>query len=460
MVKLNNLPLLASAFVALPLLTCYPLSAYSNESVDELLQLLKAQQNSLDTQQEQVNRLSREIMALKSDRAPVETASAEALDKAEPSKTTIDFYGVLDVSVSNTDSGFGNKTTIGSGGFSASRLGVSLKHSANDAFDIVAKAEAGFFLNNGSVGNAGLVPGTRYAINNDVPSTGGSNGTGAQIFAREAYAGIQGDFGRITLGRQYSGSYIASAFVGSAKGEGLYGYSTALIPRIGGMPTRANNSIVYITPKYKGFHAYFLATTGSENNVANDVLIDNDRLSTNDKAGRGFDVALFYSGERFNTALTTWNMKAASFVTDEETKLATLEGWMLASNFDFGPIIGYATYASGKISGGNYEEVTKFLSESDAWSISARLPLGNKHNLIATFTDFDDKSSLDQDAKLVGVGYWYDYTESTLFYTTWGKMLNGKRASYSLPDGANLVGRIESPGVDHSGVMVGMNYKF
>lgn len=444
-----------SALTVIPFLSCVPGMVHAEESVETLLRLVEDQQKSLREQQEQINQLSKVVADIK----PVEVEKERVADA--DSKASVDFYGILDVSISNTDSGHGSKTTIGSGGFAASRFGVSLKHKTNDAFDVIAKAEAGLLLDTGVVGNAGIVPGTSHSINNDAQSSS-AHGSGPQIFAREAYAGIQGDFGRITIGRQYSGSYAATAVIGSAKSDGLYGYSGSIIPRVGFMPTRVNNSIVYVTPKYKGFHAQLLATTGSENNVANDVefLNGGESFTTNDKAGRGADLAIFYSTEKFKGAVTTWRLKNSSYRTNGETGLATLEGWMIAGNYNFGPIIGYATYANGEISGGNYENVTQYLSKSDAWALSALLPIGSKHNFLASFTDFDDKSSLNQDAKLVGLGYWYNFDESTLFYTTWGKVINDSGSSYSLADGGNLVGRTESPGVDHSGFMAGINYKF
>lgn len=441
--KNNIKAVLVSSFIAALL----PAASYANNADNELLRLIEAQQ-------EQITRLSDEIAAIKK----AELASQIISEK--PSKTTVGFHGVLDVSVSNTDSGFGHKTTIGSGGFSASRLGVSLTHKANDYFDVIAKAEAGLFLDTGSVGNSGAVPGTSHAINNNIPSSGGHDGTGSQIFAREAYAGVQGDFGKITIGRQYAGSYLATAITGSAKGEGLYGFSGSIVPRVGGMPTRVNNSMVYLTPKHQGFHVQLLATTGSENNVSNDVVFENGESASNDKAGQGVDAALFYSSEKFNAAVTTWQLKNSSYNTNGETGLATLKGWLLAANYDFGFIKAHATYASGKISGGNYENVTQRLSKSEAWAVSALFPVANKHNFLAAFTDFNDRSNLNQDAKLVGLGYWYNLDASTLLYTTWGKAINNKHASYSLSDGGNLVGRTKGPGVNHSGVMIGMNYRF
>lgn len=384
---------------------------------------------------------------------PVTTPSASK--KA----ASLEVYGVADVNVTSMDSGAGRKTSFGSGGLSSSRLGVKGERALDHGWKAVGLAEAGLLLDTGSVGNGAVVPG----INNASPSSGGQLGNGAQIFSRQVYVGLASDrWGSFTVGRQYAGSY-AAALMANAMGVGLYGYSSAILPAAG-LPTRVNNSLVYLTPRLNGFSGHFTYTTGSENNVNDDtVTAPGATTRTNDKAGQGFDLAVTYVKGPFNAMASTWNVYNASYAVPAggaaETGLARRIGWQLGGSYDFGVAKVFGQIVAGKISGGNYENVTRALSKSRGWSVSALVPLG-KHKVYASYTAFDDKSVLNRDAKLVGVGYSYDLYANTRLYASWGKMVNNANASYSLPDGGNLVGNVTTRGFDPEGVMAGVNFVF
>ena len=70
------------------------------------------------------------------------------------------------------------------------------------------------------------------------------------------------------------------------------------------MPTRVNNSMVYLTPSFYGLTGHLTYTTGSENNVVSDTVVSGT-TKTNDKAGQGYDLALFFKHGPFNAALTS-----------------------------------------------------------------------------------------------------------------------------------------------------------
>jgi predicted porin len=378
--------------------------------------------------------------------------ASEAAGSAAP-KTNVTFYGVADVNVSSMDTGAGRKTSFnGGGGWSASRLGVKVDQPFDNGLSAVAVAEAGVQFDTGSTGAAAVTPGI-----DTTASSGGAPGNGSQIFARQIYAGLAGDFGKATIGRQYAGSYFAVAVVGSAQGEGLYGNAASYTPIIGGMPTRVNNALVYASPKIAGLSGVATYTTGSENNVNTSVPVG--ATTTNDKAGRGWDLALFYSLGRFNAAATTWQLKNNAWATAGETGLATKKGYQFAANYDFGAVKVFGDYVRGKISGGNYENVTKTLSDSTGWGLSALVPLG-RHAFIAKYTVLNDKSLLNQDARIYSLAYGYELYKNTTLYANWGKVLNSDNAAYNLLNAGDLVGRVRTPGETVTGIMAGVNVKF
>lgn len=371
-------------------------------------------------------------------------------DPSTPS-TNISFYGIADVNMTGMDSGFGKKFSFGSGGFSSSRLGFKVTRDVGAGLQAVGLAEGGLLYDTGLLGNASVIP----RINHSSASSGGQAGSGPQIFSRQAFAGLSGSFGAATIGRQHSPSYIATAFVGAAKGDGLLGHSTSLLPLIGGMPTRLNNSFLYVTPKVAGLSGSLMYTTGNENNVNTTAPVG--VTSTNDKAGRGADAGIFYTQGSLNAALTTWRVKNASYATAGETELARKAGWQLAANYDSGVMRLHANYVDGKISGGNYEYVTKALSSASGVTVSALFPFG-KHRFTISYTSLDDKSSLNRDAKLYGLGYWYELDAKSKIYASVGSVKNGPNATYSLADGGNLVGNVTVAGTPVDGLMAGVNF--
>ena len=414
-------------------------------------------------------------------------AAAQAVNSLLPKGFTM--YGRLDVSLANSNSGFGNQFTVGSAGMTATSLGLKGQKELAYGLSLVGNVEMGIDLSTGVAGNG--PDGTR-GDNNNVASSGGLVGTGNQIFSRQAYAGLASDtLGQLTLGRQYSGSYLATAMEGTAFGPGFYGSSALILPVIGSMPTRVNNAIVYQTPAFDGFlkglSVYATYTAGSENNLnAPNIVSGTDaqgkptKTATTDSSGEGYDLAVFYrrkgmgwewNGESKPTdgltvGATAWTVKNPSYDASDpdplkqETGLATREGWQALVSYDFGLVKLYSNYVSGRISGYNYDNVTKKLSKAEGWSVSAKVPFLGKHAIIANYSQLNDRSKLDQDANILGVAYTYEIVKDTWLYASWGQIYNNKNGMYSLMNGGDLVGSVaKHPGYDPSGLMLGVNTK-
>ena len=273
-------------------------------------------------------------------------AVASLASSAAFAQSTNTIYGMVDANVTSMDSGFGNKFGLGHSGMGATRIGLNGERNLGTGLKAVYVMEAAVSLDNGVVGNGA----TTNGINNSTPTSGGLIGNGSQIFARQVFFGLKHDLGSLTVGRQYTGSYLAAAGVGNSLGAGLFGYSAAFTPLVGGMPTRVNSSLVYSSPKLNGFSTQITLTSGSENNVDTNTVVGT--TTTNSNAGRGLDAALFYSNGPFSAAVTTWNVKNTSFATVGETDLATNKGVQLGANYDFGFLKAYGTYVKGETSGG------------------------------------------------------------------------------------------------------------
>ena len=89
---------------------------------------------------------------------------------------TLTIYGVADVSASTVNSGYGQKSTIGSGGMTSSRIGFKGEKELGEELKAVYLMEAGLLFDTGSVGTGGITPG----INNTGVSSGGQTSNGSQ----------------------------------------------------------------------------------------------------------------------------------------------------------------------------------------------------------------------------------------------------------------------------------------
>lgn len=379
--------------------------------------------------------------------------SASATTPADPTKPAFTFYGTLDINVMSADSGFGSKTTVGTGGMTASRLGVKGEKALGGDLKAIGEFEAGLAIDTGVVANGATTAG----VNATNASSGGLIGNGGQLFSRQAYVGLANNFGALTLGRQYTASYMSAAGYGPAMGPGFLGNGGLLLPNIGGMPTRLNNSIVYKTPTIRGFSGQLSYSTGSENNLAVDTTAG--ATVTNDQAGQGYDLGLFYIAGPLTVGLTTWAVNAASYALVGETGLAKKNGAQLVANYDFGFMKLHGAYVSGTINGGNYENVTKTLSSANGSSVSASFPFG-KNKVYVSYSELNDQSPQNKNANLVGLAYTYELAPGQKLYASMGKMNNSSKASYSLADGGDLVGNVATAGFSPSAFMVGLNLTF
>ncbi len=395
-------------------------------------------------------------------------------------QSNVTIYGTLDVNVNSQNTGFGSKLSLGSGGLAASRLGFKGEEGLGNGMKAVWVLESGINMDTQTVG----APAPALGINAATASSGGSPGTGAQLFARQGYAGLEGGFGGLTFGRQYTGSYIALAVIMDPVGGGLYG-GPLVTGGPTGLPSRWNNSVVYKTPTMAGFRGHLSYTTGLENNTNAELTTAGAACPgagggagtcTNDKAGRGYDLALLYGNGPIAGVLSTWSYNGGTYTTSaalatSETGLAKRTGWALGGSYDFQVAKLHAGYISARIKDNNYENVTVANSKTAMWTLGLVVPVGGAGKVVLNATGLNDKSSNDRDMNAWGLSYLHDLSKRTTLYANYGKLNNNSNSVYSLVSGGDVtgttMGAAGSPaapsataGYDPSGFMVGMKHSF
>ena len=158
-----RLPLSALA-AAVMVAVCQPAVAATDSDIAVLKKELDAQRNQLDAQRQLIERLLQAQEAQKQVNAKVEKQVA-ATPQSAPGKPGelmpgVTVYGTADVNVASVNSGNGRKTTVGTGGMIASRIGVKAEREIGQGLKAVGEAEAGLAFNNGTAGNAAATSGS------------------------------------------------------------------------------------------------------------------------------------------------------------------------------------------------------------------------------------------------------------------------------------------------------------
>ena len=175
-------------------------------------------------------------------------------------QSNVTIYGIADVGVEWGDSGFGNKFRVQSGQASGSRLGFKGSEDLGGGLKANFTLEMGFALDNGQLTTHNSQTTNSASIIKTAPTT-----TGTVIFARQAWAGLSGNFGEVNLGRQYTPLFwvlLNSDPVGAGTGAtpfNLYLLGPHATPPDNTQSTRrarSDNSITYKTPTIGGFNAW------------------------------------------------------------------------------------------------------------------------------------------------------------------------------------------------------------
>jgi len=143
-------------------------------------------------------------------------------------QSSITLYGVADAGlVLERGGSAGRVTAVSSGVASGNRIGVRGKEDLGGGLSALFNLENGYGIDTGAAGQGGL------------------------LFGRQAYVGLTGAGGTLTLGRQYSPWYKVMRDVADPFGIGLAG--NALNVMAGN--TRVDNMVEYQSPRVAGWAA-------------------------------------------------------------------------------------------------------------------------------------------------------------------------------------------------------------
>jgi len=323
-----------------------------------------------------------------------------AFSTAASAQTSVTVYGTVDAGIVAERGGAdGNVTKLTSGVESGSRLGFKGTEDLGGGLSAKFVLESGFKLDDGSMAQADA----------DAPN--------GRLFGRQAYVGLGGNWGNVTLGRQYSPHYLALTQI-DPFGAGLAGDSTNLVSTV----LRMNNTIKYTTPEWSGFDGELAYGFGE---VPGDTA-----------ASRQIGAAIGYD----NGPLL---VKLAHHSVENDTGTDRAHSTLLGAKYDFG----IAAASLGV-------NVNKGFAGADSrdYLVGVSVPFGAS-TILASFIRKDDRTAANSDADQWALGYTYALSKRTNFYTAYGRIKNKNGAAYT-------VGNATEAGSGDKAFNIGIRHSF
>jgi len=356
---------------------------------------------------------------------------SEAQSRARaPSASSISLYGLVDTGVeylSNVGPGSNRLIRMPSlTGSLPSRWGVRGVEDLGDGLRSVFVLESGFG-----------------------PDTGSLN-QGGRSFGRQAFVGLSGGWGTVTLGRQYT-MLFWSLLDADVLGPNVYGSGSldAYIPN-----ARADNAIVY-RGTFGGF------TMGASYSLGRDVVNAGPspagtncpgESATDSKACQEWSVLMKYDAARWGAALAVDGIRGgpgafAGLVSSR------LKDRRISAN-------GYVKLGEGQLSAGvirRNNDASPLTPRSDLWYVGGSYPVLPALTLDAQLFRLGYRNSRNG-ATLAAVRATYNLSKRTALYATVGHISNDGNLALSVSSGAT--GSNPAPGGSQMGTMLGMRHSF
>jgi predicted porin len=149
-------------------------------------------------------------------------------------QTNVQLYGVMDAAISSEDNGVARHTVINSGNQSSSRFGFRGTEDLGGGMKALFNLEGGVAIDTGAGDSA--------------------------LFGRRAVVGLEGAFGTVTVGREYS-PIAAVAGATDITGQGFYGSNLSAFNYL---TRRLSNSVNYKSQSISGFKVLAAYSAGEQ----------------------------------------------------------------------------------------------------------------------------------------------------------------------------------------------------
>lgn len=314
-------------------------------------------------------------------------------------QTNVTVYGIVDAGFVREFGDGPERSKLTSGIKNGSRLGFKGTEDLGGGISANFLLENGFQVDNGTLGQ----------------SDPASNIN--RLFGRQAYVGLSSKtLGAINLGRQYAPIFTSQDSV-DPFGTGLAGALTNIMASV----VRVDNSIKYSTPLMGGLSA--------------DVLYGFGEVAGDSSESRTLGGSLNFSNGPIAATLAHTNVDTPAV--GEKTKLTLLGG-----TFDFGVAKAHAAFQLEK----------GVATDARDYMIGVSAPIG-AGTILASYIRKNDRTTLEQDADQIAVGYVHNLSKRTNVYTSFARISNDNDAGYT-------VGSAIESGETTKAFNIGVQHKF
>jgi predicted porin len=280
-----------------------------------------------------------------------------------------------------------------------------------------------------------------FKLENGFNANTGTNASATAYFDKQAFVGLQGDWGTLRAGRLYTPAFATLALVADPSGTYSVLTSTGLMESHG---VRLNNGIVYNTP---GFDPWTYRRSGWYGALAH-YFGNAPTGGASRNAASGMNVG--YGQGPLVVELSHQRTNLYTSATQDVDSHSTL----LAANYDFGPVTGYVAYSDNSA-----RNVVSTLKTKRSNDILLGVTVTAGAGLVTVvYIRKDDKLLANNDANLIGATYDYFLSKRTKLTAGYARIHNRNPAKpYKLANG--YTGTTAANG-GTSAVQLGLTHKF
>ncbi|MCX7175511.1 MAG: porin [Proteobacteria bacterium] len=356
-------------------------------------------------------------------------------------QSNVQVYGIIDESFQSANFGNGSTSRIQGSGQFTERIGFQGSEDLGSGLKANFRLEIGMNSDTGNLDNGANV-------------AAATNTGASQLFQREARVGLEGGFGTINIGRQYTPIFNvqAPADIFNVAGIG----SNYTLTNTG--MTRASNSVKWDSTNMSGFTAALLygfgdAGTGqtSANGGASGESLG---TATNKDAGRQVGLNAKYAN---GPLLLMYGYGKVNNAAAVGTTTVATKANVFGGAYDFKVVKIVAGYETAKNDPGTLDV--------KGWLLSAVIPVG-ADSFKASYTSLKDNTAANAAGKsgLFAVGYVHPLSKRTSLYGTYANMSNDAKATRSFlgqtGGGAQPISATPAAGFDPSGIQFGVSHFF
>jgi predicted porin len=339
-------------------------------------------------------------------------------------QSSVIIYGIVDAGIVVEKGGVASTgAKLASGVASPSRIGFRGTEALGDGLSALFVLETGMKVDTGEIDAAGT------------------------IFNRQAYVGLaSATAGTLTMGRQYTPMYITLSTVADPFAAGLAGSAKNMLPSAGAL-ARTSNTLQYATPKTNGFSGTVAYSLGEQANGGT-------------QAGRQYGAVLAYGKDDVNVHLAYNNRDSSVATGTGAVPVQIGRNLLLAGNVTvngnklFGAIarnrgINSATLPNTGTPYGGVKPTSS--TDSVDWLVGFTMPVSGG-SVIGSYIRNNDKTSFNQDASQLAIGYVHRLSTRSNIYTSFAHIKNSNGAGYTVGHGseAGTGNRAFNLGLRHS----------